>query len=323
MTSAPRPLSSSRAARAWTVALLLAGVAAIGCYKPNIKDGGLRCNKDAGPGKDCPEGFVCNQDQFCVKHLGDGGVDKMDGPVDADGGPVDVPPEVAPCYDARPNCTPGAGMCDPYCQSGCGCRQKCSINTLENLTCQPVGGGGTPAIYEACVIQFQGASNQTDNCAPGQVCVIDNCARHCYEFCRNDNDCTNAACDREVVDGGQKVCDVQYVPGCVPLQGSANTGCGPATGTMSCYISSAHPDQTLCDCPAGAGGPTAPCKHSRDCNRGLACVDRGGEPPQCLAVCDRQATTGASACNSNPAACHPYYGNPMGSVAHPRYGYCF
>jgi len=307
------------------VALLLAGGAAMGCYKPNVKDGGLRCNKDAGPGKSCPEGLQCNSDGFCVKHLGDGGVDRTDGPMDADGGPVDVPPEVPPCYDARPNCTPGAGMCDPFCQTGCaGCREKCSVNTMEKLTCQPVSGSGTPAIYEVCVIQSQGTDNQTDNCAPGQVCVTDNCARHCYQYCRNDNDCTNAACDREVVDGGQKACDVPYVQGCVPLQGSANTGCGPVTGTMNCYLSSAHPDKTLCDCPAGAGGPTAPCKHSRDCNRGLACVDRqDGFPPQCLAVCDRTVDAGTAACNNMPGSCHPYYGNPMGTVAHPRFGYCF
>jgi hypothetical protein len=321
MSSARRPLSSSRAVRAWTAALLLAGVAAAGCFKPNIKDGGFRCNKDAGPGKDCPEGFRCNADQFCVKNPGDGGVDKVDGPVDADGG-GDAGPPPPPCYDARPNCTPGPGMCDPFCQTGCGCREKCSINTMENLTCEPVGPGPTPPVYGNCVFQSAGSPNQTDNCVPGQVCVEDNCAKHCYQFCRSDNDCTNAACDREVVDGGQKVCDVPYVDNCVPLP-IGNTGC-TGGNTISCYLSSTHPDRTLCDCPAGAGGSDDPCKHSRDCVRGLACVDRpDGNPPRCLQVCDRTATTGSAACNSNPNACHPYYGNPMGTVAHPRYGYCF
>lgn len=300
--------------------MLVVGLAQLDCYKPNIKDGGLKCNLDAGTAKICPEGYTCNpSDHLCVKHPGDGGVDKSD----ADGGGVDVPPP--PCYDARPNCTPGSGTCDPYCQTGCGCHEKCSINTMETFTCHEVDPTGTPALYEPCNILSQGLPAQTDNCAPGQVCIADNCARHCFRFCRDDNDCPNAGCDREVVDGGQKVCDVPFMDGCVPLSGSANTGCpGSATGTVSCYISATHPDKTLCDCPAGSGGSNAPCKHSRDCVRGLACVDRrDGYPPRCLQVCDRNATTGLAACNGVPAACHPYFGNPMGSTANLNFGYCY
>jgi hypothetical protein len=305
----------------WPLVVLLVGVAQIGCYKPNIRDGGLKCNLDAGPAKACPEGFFCNSDQFCVKHPTDGGVEKSD----ADGGPPDVPP---PCYDARPNCTPGAGMCDPFCQTGCGCREKCSINTMATLTCEEVAPGATPALYAYCNFLNYQAPTQTDDCAPGQVCLTDNCSQHCYQFCRDNNDCTNAACDREVVDGGQKVCDVPFVDGCVPLIGTANRGC---TGGMnvSCYLSSANPDRTICDCPGGSGGANAMCKHSRDCVRGLACVDRqNGTPSVCLQVCRLGADGGVDGgapgeCNGNPAACRRYYGNPAGSTYNPTYGFCF
>src|SRR5262245_10707314 len=105
------------------LAVLIAVTQQLACYKPNIVDGGLRCKADAGT-RSCPEGFKCDTaTQLCWKHL-DGGIDrKPDGPTNVDGrdGP-DLPDGPAgsdadaPCFEAKPGCTPDNGACDPYCQ---------------------------------------------------------------------------------------------------------------------------------------------------------------------------------------------------------------
>ena len=55
----------------------------------------------------------------------DSAVDKSDGAA-----PVDGPGEMM-CYAPVSGCSPdaGGGKCDPTCQTGCGCREKCSITT--------------------------------------------------------------------------------------------------------------------------------------------------------------------------------------------------
>ena len=89
MRPAPRSTLRSGLRTGWPFALaILAGAVPLGCYKPNIKDGGLKCNLDAGVGKSCPEGFKC--DTSTLQRAGgilDGGVDR---PSDAVDGPVDM-----------------------------------------------------------------------------------------------------------------------------------------------------------------------------------------------------------------------------------------
>ena len=80
-----------------------------------------------------------------------------------------------PCFDAKPACDPSdAGICDPYCQTGCGCREKCSVNTAGTLTCNPLGPD-CAGILKGCVIQSSRFAVQTDNCGPGQVCIDNEC----------------------------------------------------------------------------------------------------------------------------------------------------
>ena len=310
--------------KGWPLVALLAGLApGAGCYKPKIKDGGLKCNMDAGIAKACPEGFRCDfSDMMCWRMPRDGGVDR-----DAD--MMEVPSEPPPiCFDARPDCTPAPGLCDPFCQAGCGCQEKCSVNTIGDLTCNPPRASGFPrGLMQDCMdVVSPGTKMQTDNCAQGTVCLDEGgCFPRCFQFCRTTTDCVNASCTRAVggVKSGQKVCDVPFVDGCVPLPGGLNMGCGPATGTMACYISSSSPTHTICDCPFSNVGSNGACMRSRDCIKGLTCVDKGdGSSPICLQVC-RLADRGLNDCPSRlDGSCHKYFGIPPGTDFNPTYGFC-
>jgi len=297
--------------------LVVSGSVVASCYKPTIGDL-LKC-ADAGAHA-CPEGFQCDSSGYCRRHPNEGGVDRPDADV-GDGSVVDEPKPI--CLDGgpRPGCDPSdAGVCDPFCQTGCdGCRKKCSVNTLQSLTCNDVPTGSIAGLMQFCNQYSTDLPAQTDNCGPGQVCIEDGCFPRCYQFCRQDSDCTNAGCNREVIDGGQKICDVPFVD-CTPLGGSMNMGCGVG-GTMACYLSSSHPNRTICDCPFMAVGANGPCTRSRDCIPGLACVDRGPmQPGICLQVC-RLNTDDCG--TGNPEACRQYAGKPTNTVKHPTFGFCF
>ena len=313
--------------KGWLLVALI-GVAQSGCYKPKIKDGGFRCNLDAGVGKACPEGFKCDTSTMqCWRMPRDGGPD-TDGSFERTDSEVGDVPDVKPtiCFDARPDCTPRPGLCDPFCRTGCGCTEKCSVNTVGDLTCNEPRATGYPrTLMQDCMeVLSPGTPQQTDNCLPGYVCIDEGCFPRCFQFCQTNMDCANSSCTRDVggVDSGQKACDVPFVD-CVPLPGSLNMGCGPATGTMACYLSSSDPTHTICDCPFKDIGSNGACMRSRDCIRGLACVDKGdGSTPQCLQVC-RLADEGQTDCPSRVrGSCHPYFGAPRSSQPHPVFGYC-
>ena len=303
--------------------VMLLGALPLACYKPNILDGGLKC-ADAGA-KACPEGFRCDRGT-CWRNPDGGGDSRPDVVADVadarDGGDASD----GPCFEALPNCIPGPEMCDPVCRSGCpSCGEKCSVNTAGALTCNPPVATMFPTtLMQRCMHESDGTPEQTDNCGPGLVCLEEqSCSPRCFQFCKNDGECANSTCTRDVVpgqSGGQKVCDVPFVDSCVPLQGGQNTGCGPTTN-MVCWLSSTSPTRTFCDCPFGATGPNGPCTRTRDCVRGLACVDRGtGEPATCLQVC----RLGSMECPSGVvASCRQYFGNPAGSVPNPTYGFCY
>ncbi len=148
------------------LALVLVTALQFGCYKPNIEEGGLLCNLDAGA-KMCPEGYRCEmQSRRCYKNP-DGAVDRVDMAVDR----IDTATEERPpiCIEPKPGCTPGSGICDPTCRTGCSiCTEKCSVNTIGALTCNEPRMQGYPRMVgQDCTIESAGAVGQTDNCGPG------------------------------------------------------------------------------------------------------------------------------------------------------------
>ena len=300
MTSTPRSTLrwALRIGRPLALVILVGGVP-LGCYKPHIKDGGLRCNLDAAVGNPCPEGFRCDMSiatPTCWRNL-DGGVDR---PFDAgDGGAVDmhvdglIEKPTTVCFDARPNCTAtDAAVCDPFCQSGCGCLEKCSVNTGGAATCNTLAPGQVRGVQQPCEVLSSGTATQTDQCAQGLVCVDDACGDgtngRCYQFCRSDNDCTDAPCNRDA-GGGFRYCDVPFVA-CTPLPGTKNTGC-PGQGLI-CYIATSDVSREICDCqfPPGSIGDGDVCTFSRDCNPGLACVANQLGIKVCTRVCRLNGT---------------------------------
>jgi hypothetical protein len=207
-------------------------------------------------------------------------------------GRLDMQMEKSPevCFDARPSCTPtDAALCDPFCQTGCGCVEKCSVNTMGAATCNQLAPGQMRGVQQPCEAQSSGTATQIDQCVPGLVCVEDACASgtsngRCYQFCRADNDCTDAPCNRDA-GGGFKYCDVPFVS-CTPLPGSNNTGCPGGSGSLICYIATSDVSRTLCDCQFPPGlGPDDVCTRSRECNVGLVCVENTLGTKVCTRVC--------------------------------------
>jgi hypothetical protein len=147
-------------------------------------------------------------------------------------------------------------------------------------------------VGEACDQASAGVAAQTDNCAPGLVCLSDSCAARCYRFCKSDADCPNATCTK-VIGAGIKVCSVQTTS-CDPV-GPSGGAAGCPTPAQSCYLSQTSRDLTFCDCPspAGAGGPNSSCTSETDCFGGLTCVVVGGSAI-CRPVCSLAA--GANDC---------------------------
>jgi hypothetical protein len=307
----------------WLLTIVVS-LACVGCYKPNFGDS-LRCYApaDGGPNS-CPEGFSCDRASGYCRRPDGGNVDR---PVGSDADATEGGPPVICLDGGRPVCEASdAGMCDPYCQTGCdGCRKKCSVNSLQSITCNevPATAGGLKQVMEQCTIFSDKLDAQTDDCAPGLVCLEDGCRRRCYRFCRDDSDCASAGCNRPV-GNGLKVCDVPFVDGCVPLGGGLNTGCGgPMRETEACYISSSHPTRTICDCPFMARGEQSPCTRSRDCLPGLVCAYTPVDGPICLRVCRRSLNGTDCPAGLPDGSCRAYPGNPVGTTMHADFGYCF
>jgi hypothetical protein len=273
---------------------VVAAVAQLGCFKPNIVDGGLKCNLEAGVGKaPCPEGFKCEASSgTCKRHPSDAGVVDMkpDVPnVDAPDDRSDVGDTLPDCFMPRANCTatPDAGICDPFCQTGCGCLEKCSVNTAGAVTCNLLKSGQVRGIQQPCEVQAPGSPDQIDQCSPGLFCLEDSCTSgggggRCYQFCRGDNECDSAPCNRDA-GGGFKFCDVPF-DDCSPLPPPLNSGC-PGTG-LTCYIATSDVSKTLCDCQFSAAlRENDVCTRSRECFAGLVCVQDQLGTNRCTRVC--------------------------------------
>jgi hypothetical protein len=275
------------------VVCLLVG---LGCYRPTIQDGGFKCNAD---GKLCPDGFECDPADMVCRRPGNlgGARDASDGPADA-GADAGLDPD-AMCFQPVPGCTAATGICDPFCQTGCACGEKCLSGADGGLLCNRPLAGALKKAGDACDISAPGTRSQSDNCGPGLVCVDDSCNGRCYRYCRSDGDCPDSTCTRSA--GGAKVCDVPTVA-CDPVGRGATTSC--ASSAQGCYLADVGggadagggSDRTLCDCPFGAAPEGGTCVSTRDCLPGLVCVaagDAGGS--QCQPVC---ALDGSGACTS-------------------------
>ncbi len=290
------------------------------CFKPAITDGGFQCAVGSRP---CPDGFQCDRSlDLCKRHPSDGGAAGKGGSGAGVGGVSGTGGTGGqlPCFEPKQSCDPSdAGTCDPYCQSGCaGCREKCSVNTAGALTCNVPTKTTFAGLLRACAIDNKGLPDQTDDCEPGHVCIdTDVCFARCFRFCRSDQDCDNAFCDRTIA-GGRTVCSVPVVDTCSPLMVPGNTGCGIG---MACYLSATHAEHTFCDCPGGNGTEGADCSRSRDCNPGLACayVPTRGKSI-CQQVCE--LTRGGAEC-VNGGNCRQYSGASGAAAPHPLWGFCY
>ena len=192
---------------------------------------------------------------------------------------------------ARPPARREPGMCDPVCQSGCRLSRQVLGQHGRRADLQPAdhdddaAADGDAELHD----RFRGdrATVRQLRARVGlhQRAVVFRPLLQVLQERRRLPECDLYAQRRRGPAAGQKVCDVPFVDTCIPLPGGQNTGCG-GTATMACWLSSTSPTRTFCDCPFGDTGSNGPCTRTRDCVRGLACVDRGtGEPSSCLQVC--------------------------------------
>lgn len=260
------------------------------CYQPSVVSGGLKCA--VPPAKACPDGFACAAGVCVDSTSHTGGAPGAGGHagVTGGGGHVGSGGVVA---------TGGGGGSGSGGVAGSG------------GTGTPDGGQG-PGVGEACAITNRGEPDQSDNCAPGGICVDDCFQSVCYRVCGSDADCPGSSCTRTAGTSGTKVCEVTFTT-CDPHAQDGMQGCNAPT---TCYLLSSTAtasgdSRTVCDCSTGAQGPGDPCTDSRDCFPRLVCppasVPGGGA---CRQVCDPSALlTGCTL-----STCYPYG---------PRWGYCF
>jgi hypothetical protein len=339
-------LASARvlAARAALLGLVLASGA---CFRPKVVSGGFLCDTTTGA-KACPDNFVCISGK-CVTPPTDGGTDAPRGGSGGagghagagghggggGGGNVDAGPDLGPCLPTVSDVTScsspsDAGLCDPVCNVGCAdkCHDKCSVDNSGALKCNPLNPASAAAapvgILANCSQFVDNASQvQTDNCAPGTVCLGLECSARCYQFCRTSADCINgASCSRDA-GGGHSFCDVPPV-GCDPT--SPESCSGASSGAMGCYLGT-DTIHTFCDCPfngttQGGGVQTGqPCTDSRQCTVGEVCFDPLGQNnPKCLKVCHLPGDGGADTdCSGGAIKCGRF---STRSGANQTYGYC-
>jgi hypothetical protein len=250
--------------------LLLGLLMTAGCYNPSIGEGAFLC----GPGGSCPDGFRCDGTR-CYKNkpAGDAGEDT--------GG----------CKSQELECSAASGStggCDPVCQSGCACGEKCT-NSGSGNRCAPIGLP-VRGFYDSC-------DPSGDRCRPGAACLPEfqeRCGAHCYRFCRVDSDCGEVArCTGEAQDDNgnllYKVCSAKIEqPGCNPT--GPNPACSPSTtpdrpaSAFGCYIlSHLHPDETVCEC-SGLLPEGAACAREYQCAPGNECLKVGAET-KCRKLC--------------------------------------
>jgi hypothetical protein len=266
------------------------------CYNPQIVNGGLKCS----PNFECPSGYKCNADGFCTQDgasLGTGGVGGATGGAGGTGGAVggmggNACTTPTGMYGPFPGCSspPRDKGCDPVCQSGCACNQRCKLEGGNNV-CR----AQDPPFLQ----QYDACEPKDDRCRPGTICLQESedhpaCGSHCYRHCRADSDCPNAKCTIDVQFGSaataSKVCSPP-MDACSPF-GAAR--CSAAANrpypTFGCYVmSSSYPDIPICDC-AGTTPIGMTCMFEHECEPGGECVLLG-----MARLCRRVCKVGAPA----------------------------
>ena len=269
--------------RRWSLTSLLVVMSAVGCYQPKIQAGGLKCGPASKP---CPDDFTCVADVCQPTNAagggGAGGSAGSSGGNSGGSGGAGGSPSCAHAISPLCAATSTSAVCDPVCQTGCGCGLRCTVLDTGLGCVAPVG---EKTLGQLC-------APTADDCAPGLVCLPETCGNNlgrCRRFCRDATVCPpGAGCATQIplpdlTPSGQLACDLGYQT-CDPY---AATGCpDPA---LHCYVTG--PSHTTCDCPNAAGAAREEgdaCSAYNDCAVGLACIQAGG-PSRCLRLCQSTA----------------------------------
>jgi hypothetical protein len=219
------------------------------------------------------------------------------------------------CNQPVAGCTsPAIVGCDPVCQSGCGCKEKCSRGVDGTAVCQP--SGGFQNVGDPCTVNNPGLANQSDNCVAGAVCLSDSGTNpRCFALCNTSADCAShgALCvNHYLAPSGSspsvRVCDP-------PLMACDPFAAGAAGNCANCYVtepSSTGTSQTVCEYWSGPRArDTDLCQSSGDCSGRLVCpqVSTAARFHLCSILCDLSGNHG---CPINQACI--LIGN--------RYGFC-
>ena len=263
--------------------LLVATGLATGCYNTkNVQSGGLKC----APGRACPDGFYCDQgDNRCYRN-------------GTAGSNICKASEAQPPFGPLPACsaTGSVDECDPVCQSGCPCNQRCQLDG------DPTAGYGFVCLAPptgAFLDDFKACDTSNNLCKPGLDCFLPpsdsvGCASQCIRYCRKDDDCPQSSrCAFPVDNLGKQTVSVCSPPAvnCNPILATASPTCSTSLTGPNCYVFSHNqPDETMCDC-GGTIKAGAACKDLHSCVAGHECVDG-----KCQKMCSLQ--TGGVACAS-------------------------
>jgi hypothetical protein len=249
----------------------------VGCYRPNIAQGGFQC----ASGNVCPDGFHCvSSNNRCYE--GDAG------------------PESPVCVSSpTPTCSTEAATgqaCNPTCQTGCACG-FCSVANGAT-TCLTVTAGNSD-IGEVCDPQTEAPCKAGLFCRPecGQTTF-----GRCYKFCAAKDDCNGLDCGASGTSSGSagtfsfSLCNLPDQT-CDPV---AKSGCPTDPNeVLGCYVDSFG--GTFCDCN-GTKAIGDSCAFAGDCSPGLIC-ENFGPTNTCEAVC-----VSASDCTSS-GGCMPTNGS--------------
>jgi hypothetical protein len=268
------------------VGRLLISVSALvlGCYSPNIQQGGFAC----GDGGACPDNFKCNLvDHRCYQGPHDAAVEKLVCKSDA------TTPEVCSAEHVS------GQTCNPGCQTGCGDCGWCAI--VGGATTCLTGPGGKKVVGDVCNPLVQA------DCLPGLYCQPEAAcgSARCYRLCDiSDAAACGQGLDCKVVprnNGGEALSSFATLctlaESCDPV---LNQGC---QAPFACHLTGAT--TTECDCP-GATATGQSCKFVVQCIGGDSCVGLDNSSAFCRQTCKVTTDCASGTCNTQPDLTYGY-----------------